>query len=123
VQEQVQQKYDLPWFFGSVYHYGTFFALNAGFTNTLASGATTAPGYVVFRVSASAKVQYVEGFTFINWDIAGVYESAPLTIDSLSASGSWLSGRSAVISMAGTYGTLGAVRCTIAPQSVTVSFS
>jgi hypothetical protein len=34
-----------------------------------------------------------------------------------------LSGRSAVISMSGTYGTRGGLRCTIAPQAVTVSFS
>jgi hypothetical protein len=123
VQEQVQQRYELPWFFGGVWHSGTFFGLNAGFYSTLASGAQTATGYVVFRVSASALVQYVESFTFINWDIAGIYESAPLAIDLLPANGSWLSGRSAVISMAGTYGTYGAVRCTIAPQSVTITFS
>jgi hypothetical protein len=123
VQEQVQQRYELPLFFGGVWHFGTFFNLNAGFYSTLASGAQTPIGYVVFRVVASARVQYVEGFTRINWDIAGTYESAPLTIDSLSASGSWLPGRSAVISMAGTYGTIGGLRCTIAPQSVTITFS
>jgi hypothetical protein len=116
VQEQVQQSYELPWFVNAVWHYGTFFSLQAGFTNAAA-------GFVVFRVSASARVQYIESFTFINWDIAGTYESGPLDINSLPASGSWLSGRSAVISMPGTYGTIGGLRCTIAPQEVTVSFS
>jgi hypothetical protein len=123
MQKQVQESYSLPWFFNAVWHYGTFFNLNAGFTTILASGATTASGYVVFQVSARAKVQYIESFTFINWDIAGTYESEPLKIDSLPATGSWLVGRSAVISMAGTYGTRAGVRCTIAPQQVTVSFS
>jgi hypothetical protein len=122
-QEQVQQSYELPTLFGGVWHYGTFFILNAWFTTSLASGASTAPGYVVFQVSAIAQVRYIESFTFIDWDIDGTYESAPLTIDSLPASGSWLSGRSAVISMAGTYGTMRGVRCTIAPQDVTISFS
>jgi hypothetical protein len=115
-QEQVQQSYELPTLFGGVWHFGTFFSLQAGFTNAAA-------GFVVFRVSASAQVRYLESFTFIDWNIAGTYESEPFSADSLPASGSWLAGRSAVISMAGTYGTVAGVRCTIAPQDVTVSFS
>jgi hypothetical protein len=114
--EQVQQRYELPWFFNALWHYGTFFSFQAGFTNA-------APGYVVFSVSARAQVRYIESFTFIDWDIDGTYESTPIAVDSLPASGSWLSGRSAEISMAGTYGTVGGLRCTIAPQDVTISFS
>jgi hypothetical protein len=116
VQEKVQQRYELPWFFNAVWHFGTYFSFQAQFV-------TTAPDYVALRVSASALVQYVESFTFINWDVAGIYESEPIKFDSLPTTGSWLAGRSAVISMAGTYGTAAGLRCTIAPQAVTISFS
>ena len=123
VQEQVQQSYELPWLLDALWHYGTFFSLSAGFTTRLASGASASPGYVVFRVVASAQVQYIESFSFINWQVAGSYQSAPLTIESLPTSGSWLSGRSVLLDMPGTYGTLAGLRCTIAPQAVSISFS
>lgn len=123
LQKQVQGSYSLPTFFNGVWHYGTFFNLSAGFTTRLVSGASTSPGYVVLRVAATALVQYLESSTFINWQVDGSYQSAPLTIESLPGSGSWLSGRSVSIDMSGTYGTSAGVRCTIAPQPVSISFS
>jgi len=124
ISERVQEPYTLPTLYlGAVWHFGTFFRFQAGFTTLLASGARTASGYVVFRASASAQVRYIESFTSIDWNISGAYESAALSIDSLPTNGSWLSGRSTVISMPGTYGTVAGLRCTIAAQDVTISFS
>lgn len=123
VQEQVQQSYELPWLLNAAWHVHTVVNLRAGLTGRLSSGASTSPGNVVFRVLLNAQVRYQESFTFIDWNLSGTHESSPLAIDSLPASGSWLSGRSAAISMTGTYGTISGVRCTIAPQDVTVSFS
>jgi hypothetical protein len=124
VMQQVQDSYELPWLFnGSAWHVATTVSLDAGFTRRLFSGASTSPGDVVLRVRASAGVTYKIGGSFLYFQIAGVSESSPFAINSLPASGSWLSGRSAVVSLSGGYFQLGSFYCKITPQDVTISFS
>ena len=123
--EQVQKRNSLPLISNTISHYGTFVFFQAGLTTQLQNGSAIAPaGYVALRVKLETRVQWLEDSTFVNFDLAGNYESDLIQIDSLADNGSsWLAGRSANLSMEGTYYTPSSLRCTLLPQSVTVSFS
>jgi hypothetical protein len=99
--------------------YGTLFSCNATFSRS----QSCQPGYAVFKVTATALQQWTLGFSILSFRLSGTYTSPCVSIDSLPSSGSWLSGRTVSIVMSGTYDGFGSTLCTMATQTIQISFT